>query len=45
VIRRRRDDRVPAERRPRIEVVIVRDPDGGTDETMFLDGAELGYDD
>ena len=35
------DDQAPAEQQPRIELVIVRDPDGGTDATMFLDGAEL----
>lgn len=26
---------------PRVELVVVRDPDGGTNATMFLDGAEL----
>jgi hypothetical protein len=38
-------DRAVVGQRARIEVVIVRDPDGDTDATMFLDGAELGYDD
>lgn len=35
------DDQTPEEQFPRIELVIVRDPDGGTAATMFLDGAEL----
>lgn len=39
---REHDDRAATPTEPRIEVVIVRDPDGGTDTTLFFDGVELG---
>jgi len=35
------DDSTPAAPGPRVEVVVVRDLDGGTNATMFLDGAAL----
>ncbi len=38
VLRRAHDDEVADEQRPRLEMVVVRDPDGGTDVTLFLDG-------
>lgn len=39
------DDSTPAAPGPRVEVVVVRDPDGGTNATLFLDGTELAASD
>lgn len=39
------DDTTLAAPGPRVELVVVRDPDGGTTATMFLDGAELAASD
>lgn len=35
------DDATPAPQRARLEMVLVQDPDGGTETTVFLDGAVL----
>lgn len=41
ILSRSHDDQTPVPPGPRLEVVIVRDPDGGTDATTFVDGVQV----
>jgi hypothetical protein len=41
VLRRAHDDAIADADRTRLEMVLVRDPDGGTDVTLFFDGVEF----
>lgn len=40
-LRRAHDDAAAVPHGPRLELVVVRDPDGGTDVTVLVDGVQL----